>query len=266
MSVYADAASGYRDTTKWLTAFFPVSGFVAAGLILGRPILEAAQQSPDLDSFLSDNLATVVAVAIGLVGLLCVVASAGWVLSVDPMDIGTLYADKKAGPELVKALGSGALAPYFLDEPSFNDAVTALSAAEAGNNDVEAKSLLERLEPASEILRQWAVFRVMRRRFRWFVGWFILGAVLAVVSFAIAASSLPSGAAIDAPVNVTVEVDQKAQGDLEKTTGCTNPAMTRFVAVGGSWDEPELAVTGPGCTTASRWTPDLTAVLVSPTK
>ena len=34
MSVYADAASGYRDTTKWLTALVPVtaSGLGPVGL------------------------------------------------------------------------------------------------------------------------------------------------------------------------------------------------------------------------------------------
>ena len=36
MPVYADAASGYRDTTKWLTAFLPITAIATAGLTARR--------------------------------------------------------------------------------------------------------------------------------------------------------------------------------------------------------------------------------------
>jgi len=264
MPVYAEAAAGYRDTTKWLTALLPVAALTATAVTLGPALVESATEATGVTDFLSESAGVVVATMLGLMGVVCVVVSASMVLSVEPTDIGALYADKRSGPELVKALGAGALAPHYLDQPSFDAALTALSAAQAANDEAATKSHLERLAPATEILNQWAVFRVMRRRFRWFLGWFVLGSSLVVAALLVGAASLPQGSAIDSPVLVEVQVDKQGALGLDRATGCTDPGTTTFVAVSGTWDRPELAVSGPGCVTANRWRPDLDHVLVAP--
>ena len=264
MPVYAEAASGYRDATKWLTAFVPVTAIATAGVTLGPALVESVRQTSGAGAFSSGDKAIVVAMVLGVIGLVCIVVPAAKVLSVEPTDIGAIYADKKAGPELATALGAGALAPYFLDQPSFDQALAALSAAQAARNDDGIEPLMDRLEPATEVLREWAVFHVMRRRFGWFLFWLVVGSAVVAVGLIVAASNLPKGSAIDKPVPITAELDQEASADLMRTTGCRNPETTVFVAVDGTWDEPDVAVSGPGCVTAHRWRPDLNHAIIAP--
>jgi len=51
---------------------------------------------------------------------------------------------------------------------------------------------------------------------------------------------------------------------LTAATGCADPTATRFFAADGSWRVPTLAVEGPGCRFAARWTPRTEEATVPP--
>ncbi len=121
---------------------------------------------------------------------------------------------------------------------------------------------LQRAVAAVDALRSWHLHAELVERYRAFCVSLLVGVVLIGGGFVVAAASLGPEEAITTPTPVLVEV--RSVEELERATGCTDAVASTFWAVGGTWDEPALAVDGPGCTFDVTWLPEPGQVEVRP--
>jgi hypothetical protein len=248
MSIYAAGVDAQRETVKWLVAFVPSAAIVA---IAGTLLVETRHREPGpLASWADEAVLPLVALAIALAGTVAIIAAGARVLSAQPADLTTTITDTA---RLSEAFAAGVGAPHFTSSTDFAAAMGALAAAWTSGSAPDEQHVT-RAEAATEALRAWVLHRAVSERFRGFVVWFCLGAVMIVGGLAVAHASWPAPAArFTTPTEVDFAiVDEEG---FQEATGCDRSEDTTAIAVGGSWDDPVLELHGPGCTFDDRWHP-----------
>jgi hypothetical protein len=257
MSIYAGGATAYRDTTKWLVAFLPLTALAAGAFTLGPPVIRSIQDAPSLPSWASDHWLVLVCMVVLFAGLTAILYYGAKVLSVEPTDIGDILTSPDKKSTLAAAIGSGVTAPWFLDKSSFDTALAAM--ANAWNDTVHPPEKDDpraaRLQLAIDALREWSVYHQIQSAFRNFRYAFIGSSLAIGVAILAAPLQLDDSIPIDKPMHVQVDVSEAGQNALLKSTGCLDPKTSSFLAVGGSWNQPALAVDGPGCAFGAVWHP-----------
>lgn len=256
-SVYSTGVEAYRETTKWLAAFVPVTSLVTAAAVSGPKLIRSIQAAPSLGAWVQ-RYWLVLLCAVGLFGGIGAILWFGArVLRTEPADIGDLATGQAGAQDLAHAIGSGVAAPEFFSKGTFDVAMSELANAwDTGELVGDDDPRLTRLRPAVEALREWSVFHRIQRTYRDFGIAFVAAAVVISIAILLAPAQLGSGAPIDEPTRVEIGVDAAGREDLAAHTGCTTPDSSSFFAVGGTWDQPQLAVDGPGCRFGATWKPD----------
>lgn len=191
-------------------------------------------------------LALVVIVA----SVTAILLAAGAVLSVEGEELGLLASRRASSGDIAEAIGAGVALPHFFAKEDFDAAMARRNSADGARlTDAELSSL----EATVSAIRDWAIFREVKRAFRRFVGVFV-GAVAAIgLAGILVLASLDAGPGIEVPTPVAVEV---LAGDaLAGATGCTDPSATVFVAIGGRLSAPLLDPHGTGCRPGATWRP-----------
>lgn len=257
MSIYSSGVGAYRDTTKWLTAFVPITSLATAALVLGPGLITSLQTESSLNSWLEHYWIVLLAAIAILGGIAAIMFYGARVLSVEPADIGDLTNGRIATAALAAAIGSGATTPYFLDINSFNavmsDWANSLDSAEAVKED---DPRLVRLKPAVDALRDWSIYHRIQGPFRTFVWVFVAATTAISAAILTAPAQLDSSTAIEKPTKVEIEVDAAGHTALQRATGCSKADTSIFFATGGTWNRPVLAADGPGCRFGATWRPD----------
>lgn len=260
MSVYSSGVTAYRDTTKWLAAFVPVTALVSAAVLVGPDLIVSAQTSSSVGEWLSDYWLVVLSGLGLLAGISAILICGARVLSVEPTDIGKLAEPGPARRKLEVAIGEGAALPEFFNWEDFYAAMSDLANRwddpDKTKRPTAEDSVLVRVKPAVESLREWSVFSRIQGPFRLFRIVFVASSVVIIAALVLAPVQLPSAGVISKPTSVLVEVDTAGIEDLQAATGCDDAETVTFTAVGGTWDQPTLAVDGPGCHFAATWTPE----------
>jgi hypothetical protein len=117
MSVYADGVAAYRDSTKWLVAFVPITT-VATGLVAaGAPSFGRirAQSETTLTHLVFAAILTTLALS-------AVMLSGTRVLDAEPESLSSLQKPKNRAT-LAKAISDGVIAPHFFDAEAFQKAM-----------------------------------------------------------------------------------------------------------------------------------------------
>lgn len=255
MSVYETGVAAYRDTTKWLVAFLPVTAVVGAALVSGRPLITSVRAAPSVGDWLAEHWLVLVCGIVVFTAIAVVLWAGARVLSVEPTDIGELSKPEMA-PELAKAIGAGVAAPEFFDKASFDTAMAELANAWDTESGVPSDDpRLSRLRGPIEALRLWSLLQRVRTPYRDFRLVFVLSSIVITAAVIIMPAQLSQSAVVDKPTAVNVEVDTEGAADLEAVTGCIDPSRTTFTAVAGTWESPELATDGPECTFGATWRP-----------
>lgn len=255
MSIYDSGVAAYRDTTKWLVAFVPLAGLLAAAVTIGPDLVRSVSMARSPQDWLGDNWLTGVCLIVILAGVVAILYWGAKVLSVAPTDLGQLQSQAFA-PKLATAIGAGVVAPEFFSPESFKTAMAALANSFDKQNPTEADEFnLTRVKGAVDNLRQWSIFDKASSAFRRFIIAFAIATAAIGLGTVLAASQLDSSPAISEPTAVVVEVNKSGSADLRESTKCTSARTTTFVAISGSWQHPTLAVDGPGCSFGAQWAP-----------
>lgn len=259
MSVYSSGVTAYRDTTKWLAAFVPVTALVSAAVLVGPDLIVSVQTSSSAAEWLGDHWLVVLS-GIGLfAGISAILICGALVLSVEPTDIGKLATPGSDRRKLEVAIGNGAALPEFFNWEDFYAAMSDLANRwddpDKTKRPTAEDAVLVRVKPAVESLREWSVFSRIQRPYLVFRIAFVASSVVIVAALVLAPVQLPSSEVIRKPTSVLVDVDSAGTQDLQTTTDCDDAKTTTFTAVGGTWDYPRLAVDGPGCQFGATWTP-----------
>lgn len=255
MSLYSTGVDAYRDTTKWLVAFVPITAIAGAGVATGPRLIRSLDASTGASGWLEDHWPVLVCALLLLGSLVAIVWTGASVLSTQPSDIGTLGSGQP-NQDLAQAIGDGAAAPYFFDKNSFDSAMAAIANGYDAGTIKADDATLARLSPAIDSLRDWSVYQRVQEPFRRFRFAFTGGATAIVVSIVWASALLGSSPAIDKPTAVDVTVETEGAASLLAATGCTDPSATVFTAIGGTWEEPQLAADGPNCRFGAVWSPN----------
>lgn len=254
-TVYESGVAAYRDTTKWLTTFVPLGSMLTATATLGPPLVRSVQRADSPAQWWARHwVLALCLMAIGA-GIWSVLHWGAKVLSVAPVDLGRLQEDTYAA-KLDTAIGEGVLAPEFFTKEDFSAAMAAL--ANSWDNDAPSDAdryQLTRLKGAVDNLRPWAMFDRVKTAFTHFVYAFTAGTVAIAAGVLIAATQFGSAPGIDKPTPVTMTTNADGRTHLAQATGCTDPTTTDFMIVDGTWSQPVLSVSGPGCRFAATWAP-----------
>jgi hypothetical protein len=265
MSIYLSSVDAYRDTTKWLAAFTPVTAVTAAVVLTGGPLAASAASEPNIGEWLEANAAVLIAGTLILAAVGGILAMAAHVLSVEPQEIVSILSDE-AAPAVETIIGNGIAAPAFLTKASYEKALTTLSAdsnMEPLPPDFGARA--ERLVSITETLREWNVFRETRARFRCFLVVVCISALAITAAVPVALAQLDTSAPISTPSAVDVAfTSQSAQSEAVDALGCTDVTTATFHALRGTWSSPVLIAEGSGCVTGASWSPDRGQAVVLP--
>lgn len=260
MSVYSSGVTAYRDTTKWLAAFVPVTGLVSAVVLVGPDLIVSAQTASSLREWLADYWLVVLSGIALFAGISAILISGAQVLSVEPTDIGKLAEPGSTRRKLEVAVGEGAALPEFFNWEDFYAAMSDL--ANRWDDQDQSKrpaaddAVLVRVKPAVESLREWSVFSRIQRPFRLFRMTFVVSSAIIIGALVLAPVQLSNADAIKKPTPVLVDVDTVGSEDLRAATDCDDAKTATFTAVGGTWEQPTLAVDGPGCRFGATWIPE----------
>lgn len=255
MSVYGSAVDAYRDTTKWLTAFLPITALVSAGVLIGPRLARSAQSATSVWAWMADH-GSIVLCLLAVLGSIAVILVAGTrVLSCAPSDLAGTTDTQEGSQALTEAIGAGAAAPAFFTREDYNTAMSELAHAWDTQSVVADDPRLVRLGAAVESLREWSLFHNMQRPFKQFQVAFVGATLVILLATAYVPFALGPSTSIEEPTTVTVQVSADGASDLERRTGCSSPTDTAYLAVGGTWEQPVLAVDGPGCDFGATWRP-----------
>lgn len=264
MSVYSAGSDAFRDTTKWLVAFVPISALGTAAVVLGPRLVRSAESARSLPSWLADNVATLAGVLVVLIGVFVIVYFGASVLSTQPKEFTALLETDETG--LSKALAAGAGVPYFLDSEAFKGAVADLAVKWQNPSTPPTEVEINRAVGAVDALREWTLQQELSEAFKRFGILFAIGSALIVAGLVVSIVTLePPSAAIDKPTVVKVSVNTDGAADLLKRTGCTSPTSSHYIAIAGSWSAPVLEVDGPNCRFGTRWEPRSGEFEIQPT-
>ncbi|CCH75911.1 conserved membrane hypothetical protein [Nostocoides japonicum T1-X7] len=266
MSVYGGAGDAYRDTTKWMAASVPLATLVAAGVALGPRVVQSVQTASSVSGWVGGHWLVLLCGAAVVGAVAWVLATGARVLSAGPSLPVELVKDPDGA--VGKAIGDGVALPYYGGAPSFYADLDAwLEDIEAPDADpAMPDSRLDRLVPSLVAIGEWSALHEIEVAYKDFRRAFGLGVLCIVLAILVAPVQLPSGPAVTAPTPVTVEVGQAGADDLWSKTGCTDPMMSTFTAVAGTWDAPVLAVDGPDCPIGATWVPSRTDADVRPVR
>jgi hypothetical protein len=253
MSIYRSGAEAFRDTTKWLVAFVPISTVLGGAVLLGPRLLADLIQADSLKTWVGDSGWVLIGIAMITIGIVLIVWLGANVLSAQPHDFRTLLRDSG---RLSEAFEAGVGAPYFADDTSFTNATLHIFATQSKDSQVSTTNL-ESAVAVTDMLLSWAFHKALSKAFNRFRIGFAGAVGLIVTGFVVASASLqPVGGAVDRPTTVEVTVNQVGKANLQNQTGCSKPEESEFVAIAGTWDAPLLSVFGPDCQFAARWRPD----------
>lgn len=256
MSVYSTAVDAYRDTTKWLTAFLPIAGLTTSAVLVGPRLVRSAQTATSWSAWVGEHAWVIVALAVLLLSVAAILWSGAAVLSVEPTDITVMATTAPGATAFARAVGEGVTAPEFFTKEAFDAAMSEL--AHAWDTEATVASddpRLTRLRAAVEALREWQLFHDIQRSFRTFAWVFTAATGAMLVAIVSVPFSLGDAAAIKDATPVEAEVSTVGAEKLREATGCTDPERSKFLAVGGDWQRPWLAVDGPGCDFGAIWRP-----------
>ncbi|MGJ7440973.1 hypothetical protein [Aquipuribacter sp. MA13-6] len=256
MSVYSTAVDAYRDTTKWLVTFAPITAALTAATLVGPRLVRSAQAAPSAAAWGADNWGVLLAGVALLGAVAAVLASGARVLSVEPTDIATQAASRRGASDLATAVGAGVTTPEFFTKESYVEAMTQQAHAWDQPTRVAADvERLERLRTATEALRDWSLFNGIQKPFSDFRRVFVVSSAVLVAALVYIPFALGPSTPIGEPAEVAVSLSAAGAQDLRSTTGCTDPGSSEYLAVGGTWQQPVLAVDGPGCRFGATWQP-----------
>ena len=252
-SVYQTGTENMRDVTKWLTALVPTAAVVGAAGLLAPRLAQSSYDYGTADAWLDDYGAIIAGTAAILVGVAATIGIGALVLATQPVGLNDLLTDER---RLSKAFEVGVGVPYYIDSESFVAALRDLHLALMSNSPL-ADGVAQRPVAAVDDLRAWALQRTTAKRFVIFLATFVLGLILMLGGFVVASSGLSaSGAAIDQPLEVRIDVSEAGAEALLVETGCEDAAESTVLAIGGTWDTPVLVIDGPGCDFGATWHPD----------
>lgn len=94
MSIYKSSVDAYRDTTKWLAAFTPVTAILAAVIVTGAPVGASLAGATDAGEWLGRNLLLVECGVVIFLSVGAILWRAACVLSVEPKEVVKILNDK----------------------------------------------------------------------------------------------------------------------------------------------------------------------------
>lgn len=254
MSVYSSAVDAYRETTKWLTAFLPITALASAGVLVGPRLAASAQAASSPAAWAAEHWT----ILLSLLALGAAVAAILWsgatVLSCEPTDLSNL-GEGQGSRSLTAAIGAGVAAPAFFTREDYDAAMSELADAWDNKSATGDDPRVVRLGTAVESLREWSLYHNIQRPFRRFRVVFVVSSLVMLVATAYVPFALGPSTAIEEPTKVAVQVSAEGVADLKAQTDCTDAAASEFLAVGGTWEQPLLTVDGPGCRFGSTWRP-----------
>lgn len=246
---YASAIQSVRDTTKWLVSVASVaSGAVPALLVASR---QEATGAPGANSL-------VIGTMVLMFGIALIVWMGKRVLTSMTPGFDQIY-DGGDGPIFTKAIVAGAGAPHFNVVNQFDAAFAAIHQTAPDNLQDENN---RRVEAAVLRIQEYALYERVKKHFNEFWVGFIVGLLSIVIGAVLLTQNLDQ--LNTAPQRVRVLLDATGEADLLSSTECTDPSMTTFVLVAGSWSEPTLRVAGDTCSVGALWSPNRDAVVVFP--
>lgn len=260
MSIYKSGVDAYRDTTKWLVAFIPVTAITTTAVLLAAPLRAGALAASDPSTWMARHGSIVWCAIVVIAAIGAILWCAARVLSAAPIEVASIL-ERVGGAkkEIDAALGSGIAAPAFLSTAEFDTATVKLR----DPNQSPSPPELDRLGDAFETLREWTMFTETKRRFNLLAIAMGLGIPAICIAVLVALSHVGSAAAITEPVAVDVQLSRSGADALTASTGCQDPPTTTFLAVAGTWDAPVLLPSGTGCEFGVRWTPAPDQVIAS---
>jgi|GEM_PF-7134506 hypothetical protein len=259
MSVYSDAASTFRDTTKWLVAFVPVAALVSAAAVVGPRLLYAVDSgdSPAPGEWIV-ILAPVLGVALVVFGAIPVLRPK---LPSPPEILDTGGKRRKDGDA---AMSDGVGEPYVSSIDELKRATQNVKAAE------DPAKVFPDAKAVAEIhtnLRDWVMLKKTASRFTLFGALYLIGILLIGVGVIGGATVLKAPSAeITEPTVVEVELSTDGLTHFKSETGCDSADGVVFVAVGGTWDHPTLRVKAPdgnNCNFGAEFEPDPGQILIT---
>lgn len=232
MSVYRTGVGAYRDTTKWLAAFVPITTLVAGLALTGPQLICSAQAAHSAASWAVDHWGVILGVLALLVAVGAILWSASRVLSTEPSDLADLVDSPKHSTALATAIGSGVMMPEFFTKEEFDLARGVLANAWDQDTALSADDpRLTRMRVATESLREWALFREIRTPFAVFRRVFIVAVGVIVTATIYIAFALGAALPVSEIAKVTVRVSAAGAQDLQTLTGCTDPGQSEFLAI-----------------------------------
>ena len=164
MSVSSSAVEAYRDSTKWLASFLPITALATGGVVLGPPLLQSVSAATGPWEWLRHTWIVVVAVLV-LVGSIAAVLHAGAaVLSAEGPSLTEISrrpeADTAAGPHrtaLAEAIGRGLTLPHYFTIEEFQEDLSRLNLLPMGDRGGDPDTT--RSLPAMEMIRDWPCCR-----------------------------------------------------------------------------------------------------------
>lgn len=253
MSIYTSAVEAHRETTKWLTAFLPVTGIVGAAAVIGPRLMKDARSSAGVGQWAAQHSFLLGLLLLYLAAIGAIMWAGSAVLSREPSDISDL-SNEPLRNTVSEAIGHGMLAPEFLTIEDFEGTRARLANAWDTKQAPDTADL-ERTRQAYESLREWSLLHNLRGPLLLFRCVFVLAAAIMLGVTAYVPFALSSSPDVGEPTAVMVTVAPAAEQALEETTGCTDATHSTFLAVGGTWEQPVLAVDGEGCRFGATWRP-----------
>jgi hypothetical protein len=237
----------YKDLAKWLIGFVPVATLLGMGVAIAPDAPQIAAHGPG-------GLTLLAGLAV-LTAMVAMLGTCAYVLAAGPSTWAQLTAEQGWMSAAFSTYSVGR--PYFLDSTKFDDADLAC------RTDPTDSRLKVVADVSSKIVALSADLNA-RARFKTFLWVFVIGSLVVVAGvLTVLISSTGVQRFYAKPTSVTLHVPSSATGSFGSATGCTSPATTQAVAIGGTLDAPELRLFGPGCQGTSWSPPNSLGILVT---
>lgn len=237
----------HKDTAKLLLGLVPVSTLVGIAVALAPRFDEI--RAIGVERWAGDHVAVASGVVVAFVGVLGVVVAGCYVLLAAPGKWSTLRADTDWFSAAFSDHAVGV--PYYLDSNAFGTVESAIEQKDQGVTNEDREAVAKVTQSILDLSERLGT----KRRFRYF-GWAYVICIAAIaLGVGTVLARLPAAEApIMTPTTVQLYLPASAEPAFVAGTGCRASQNTLAVAVGGSWDDPELRLYGAGCFDR-RWFP-----------
>lgn len=188
MSVPATSAAAYRDSTKWLASFLPITALATAGVVLGPRLLDSLAEAESFGTWVRTSWIALLAVLCLVLAIGAVLITGASVLSAEGPSFDELRQNPQRRKALSEAIGRGLAAPHYFSIEDYTDDLTRLNAMSV--HDRAAATETERSVLALDTVRDWAVLQEVKDRYRVFLRTFLVATLVMGVAGIAAAAAL----------------------------------------------------------------------------